>query len=173
MKRYASEERLPAPGQRLDEIARAPVDPTLDRISFILDKAIRVPGTNIRFGLDPIISFLLPAAGDVVSSLVSAYIVLSSVRYGLPKIVIARMVFNVGLDYLTGTIPLIGDLFDFAWKANDKNMKLLNRHAAGAGQSKWSDWAWVLVLLGGLGFMLFGILALIYLAFRSFGSGLL
>jgi hypothetical protein len=124
------------------------IDPGLDRLSYILDQAIRIPGTNIRFGLDPIISLLVPAFGDSVAALMSVYIVFVSVRYGLPKGVIARMVFNIGVDYLIGSVPLIGDLFDFAWKANNKNMTLLHRHARGAGESKWSDWGWLFLLVG-------------------------
>ena len=136
------------------------IDKNLETLSFILDQAIRIPGTNIRFGLDPIISMLAPVAGDAVSALLSVYIVIASVRYGLPKGVIARMVFNVGVDYLIGTVPAAGDLFDFAWKANKKNVELLDRHASGKGESKWSDWAWLFFLLGGFALVIFGLLAL-------------
>lgn len=147
----------------------ASIDPGLDRLSFLLDQAIRIPGTDIRFGLDPIISLLLPAFGDSISAIMSAYIVIASVRYGLPKGVIGRMVFNIGLDFLIGSIPLIGDMFDFAWKANSKNMKLLNRHALGEGRSKWSDWGWLFLLIGFLGLFVAGLLAVLILAVRAAG----
>jgi hypothetical protein len=155
--------------QVIDSDGAVTVDPWLDRLTFILDQAIRVPGTNIRFGLDPIISLLLPAFGDSISTLMSVYIVIVSVRYGLPKGVIARMVFNIGADFLIGTVPLVGDLFDFAWKANKKNLNLLNRHALGEGRSKWSDWGWLFLLIGTLGAVVIGLLAVMIYAIRSTG----
>jgi hypothetical protein len=141
----------------LERTGNAPVDKHLDKLSYYLDDLIRVPGTEIRFGLDPIISFLFPVAGDTIASLMSAYIVLVSIRYGLPKSVITRMVFNVGVDYAIGSLPFVGDIFDFVWKSNDKNMKLLNQHARGEGKSTLGDWLWVLVLL----FALFAFIAVI------------
>jgi hypothetical protein len=137
-----------------------PIDKNLDRLSYILDRSIRIPGTEIRFGLDPIISLLFPFGGDVIGAALSGYIVLVSVRYGLPKGVVTRMVFNVAMDYVLGSIPLIGDLFDFAWKSNDKNMKLLERYARGRSGTFWSDWAWVFILLAILGLVIFGLIAL-------------
>ncbi|HKG21203.1 MAG TPA: DUF4112 domain-containing protein [Blastocatellia bacterium] len=145
-------------------VTREPIDKNLDRLSYILDRSIRVPGTDLRFGVDPIISFLFPFAGDAIGAMLSAYIVLVSVRYGLPKGVIARMVFNVGADFAIGSIPFVGDLFDFAWKSNDKNMRLLEKHARGKGGSFWSDWAWVVILLGIVALSIFGLLALIVYA---------
>jgi hypothetical protein len=129
----------------------APIDTHLERIGTIMDRAIKVPGTNIRIGLDPIIGFFFPVIGDWVGGIVSAYIVMASIRHGLPKSTIAKMVFNVGVDVLLGSIPFVGDAFDFAWKPNEKNLRLLNKYATGKRSSLWSDWAWVLVLLGLLG----------------------
>lgn len=126
----------------------APIDAHLERIGTIMDRAIKVPGTNIRIGLDPIIGFFFPVLGDWVGGIVSAYIVLASIRHGLPKSTIAKMVFNVGVDVLLGTIPFVGDAFDFAWKPNEKNLRLLNKYATGKRNSFWSDWAWVVALLG-------------------------
>ena len=129
----------------------APIDTHLERIGTVMDRAIKIPGTNIRIGLDPIIGFFFPVLGDWVGGIVSAYIVLASIRHGLPKSTIAKMVFNVGVDVLLGTIPFVGDAFDFAWKPNEKNLRLLNKYATGKRSSLWSDWAWVIVLLGLLG----------------------
>jgi hypothetical protein len=160
-------------GRRLKAASGEPVDKHLDRLSYLLDKSLRIPGTDIRFGIDPIISFLFPVAGDLLGGLMSAYIVIVSVRYGLPKIVITRMVFNVALDFIFGSIPLIGDLFDFAWKSNDKNMRLLNRYASGEKRSFWSDWAWVFVLLAILVLIMGGIIALVYAGLRALGIRLI
>jgi hypothetical protein len=156
----------------LERTGNAPVDKHLDRLSYYLDDLIRVPGTNLRFGLDPIISFLFPVAGDTIASLMSAYIVLVSIRYGLPKSVITRMVFNIGADYAIGSIPFVGDIFDFAWKANDKNMKLLNKHAQGEGKSTLGDWVWVLVLLAALMAFIAVIIGVVIYAISSTGVGL-
>ena len=156
----------------LERTGNAPIDKHLDKLSYYLDDLIRVPGTNLRFGLDPIISFLFPVAGDTIASVMSAYIVLVSIRYGLPKSVISRMVFNIGADYAIGSIPVVGDIFDFAWKANDKNMKLLNKHARGEGKSTLGDWLWVLVLLGALAAFIAVIIGVVIYAISSTGIGL-
>ena len=141
-------------------IATVEIDPHLERITDLMDRAFRIPGTNLRIGLDPILGLVLPQVGDVVGAVVSAYVILASLRYGLPKGVIARMVFNLGVDYLMGSIPLIGDLTDFAWKANDKNIALLKRHARGEGRSFWSDWGWAIILLAVLGAIIVGFITL-------------
>jgi hypothetical protein len=127
---------------------RKVVDEGLEKLTYYLDQFFRIPGTKIRFGLDPIIGFLFPVAGDTLSTFMSIYIVLRSIRYGLPKIVIGRMMFNVAIDYLIGSISFVGDLFDFAFKANNKNLKLLERFATGEGRAHWTDWLWVFMLIG-------------------------
>ena len=93
----------------------------------VLDTAIRIPGTGIRLGLDSIIG-LLPAGGDAIGAALSSIIVLTALRQGVPKPVIWRMVGNVVIDTLIGSVPLLGDLFDVAWKANSKNAELLARY---------------------------------------------
>jgi hypothetical protein len=98
----------------------------LQRWAGVLDAAFRIPGTQIRFGLDALIG-LVPGAGDAVAGLFSIAIVLQAARMGLPRVVIARMVLNSLLDLLVGAIPLVGDLFDVAWKANLRNVTLLDR----------------------------------------------
>ena len=152
---------------------RAPVDQHLERITLLMDKAIRIPGTDITFGLDPLIGFFLPVAGDAIGALISAYIVFVSVRYGLPKAVIARMVFNIAADFVAGSIPFIGDVSDFVLKANSQNLRLLNKHASGTRGSFWSDWAWLLILMGGLFLLIVGGVALVYYAFKTTGIGLI
>ncbi|MEK6284444.1 MAG: DUF4112 domain-containing protein [Acidobacteriota bacterium] len=165
--------RLSRTGSALEPLSRPPIDQHLERIALLMDKAIRIPGTDIRFGLDPIIGFFLPVAGDAIGAIVSAYIVFISVRYGLPKIVIARMVFNIAADFVVGSIPFLGDAADFVWKVNTRNLRLLNKHASGERGSFWSDWAWVFVLFGVLFLLVFGGLILIYYAIKSTGMGLI
>ena len=147
-------------------------DAGLEKIAYVLDQMFRVPGTNMRFGLDPIIGFLFPGAGDTVTTLIGVYVLLRSIQYGLPKLVVGRMVFNIAIDYFIGSIPLIGDLFDFAFKSTKKNVSLLNRFAAGKGKADWTDWLWVFILLGAFGAVVVLIILSLWWFLRSEGWSL-
>ena len=92
-------------------------------VAYALDDSIEIPGTNVRVGLDPLLG-LLPVAGDAVSAAFSAYIILESARLGVPYSTLVRMVANVTIDFAVGSVPVIGDLFDAAWKANRRNLEL-------------------------------------------------
>jgi len=93
-----------------------------------LDSAIRIPGTKIVMGLDALLG-LVPVIGDAISGLISSYIIFEARRLGAPRWLIARMAANTTLDTILGSIPLLGDMFDVAYKANLKNVNLLKRHA--------------------------------------------
>jgi uncharacterized protein DUF4112 len=160
-------------GSSAPALSPPPIDKHLERIALLMDRSVRIPGTEIRFGLDPVIGFFFPVAGDAVGAIVSAYIVLVSVRYGLPKIVIARMVFNIAADFVVGSIPFVGDAADFVWKVNTRNLRLLNKFASGERGSLWSDWAWVFALFGVLFVLILGALILIYYALKATGQGLI
>lgn len=122
------------------------VEKSLDDLARYLDGLFRVPGTGWRFGLDALIG-LIPNIGDTLTVLPSFYILLAGVRYGVPKITLLRMAFNIGIDYLVGMIPVAGDAFDFVWKANQQNMNLIRTRAAGRGEGTTSDYVFLLVLL--------------------------
>ena len=107
----------------------------LRRLSKVMDNAIAIPGTKIRFGLDPILG-LLPGGGDTITGGLSAYIVVEAARMGLPPEVLYKMVGNILLDSFAGTIPVLGDLFDVGWKSNVKNIELLEKHLEIADDSK-------------------------------------
>ncbi|SRR5881394_637770 len=94
-----------------------------------LDSAVGVPGTPIRIGLDAVLG-LIPGAGDIAGGVLSGYIVLTAVRAGAPSPVIWRMLANIGVDTLVGSVPVIGDVFDVAYKSNIKNVELLERYSA-------------------------------------------
>jgi hypothetical protein len=96
-------------------------------IARMMDDSFGVPGTKIRFGLDTILG-LVPGLGDVVTSAISLLIVHHAWQSGASKLTIARMLGNVGVDFLIGSVPVAGDLFDFAWKANRRNARLLEAH---------------------------------------------
>lgn len=108
---------------RTDEMAKVR---TLARA---LDSAVRIPGTRITFGLDSIIG-LVPGFGDVAGGLMSGYILLAAARLGVPPSVIVRMILNLGVDTLVGSVPLLGDLFDVGFRANLRNADLIDRHLA-------------------------------------------
>jgi hypothetical protein len=99
----------------------------LEALARLMDGIFTIPGTNIRMGLDGFIG-LVPVAGDVVSGLISSYLIWEAKQLGAPKWLIARMVANMALDSTIGAIPLLGDAFDVAFRANMKNMALLRRH---------------------------------------------
>jgi hypothetical protein len=100
----------------------------LRRWAVLLDSAFRVPGTSIRFGLDPIVG-LVPALGDLATPVFAGLLLLQAIRMRLPRIVQARMVLNALLDMLVGLVPVVGDLADVGFKANLRNLALLERHA--------------------------------------------
>jgi hypothetical protein len=99
----------------------------LQQVAWLLDAAVRIPGTNVRVGLDPMLG-LIPGAGDIAGGVLSALIVVQAARLGAPRSVLARMVMNVGVDSIVGVVPLLGDLFDVGWKSNIRNVDLLARY---------------------------------------------
>ena len=101
----------------------------------------------MRFGLDPIVG-LIPGAGDIVTGFFSAMMLLHAVRLRIPKVIIVRMMANTALDLLTGVVPLLGDLFDAGFKANLRNLALLERHALPGVPPTRSDYIFVSVCLG-------------------------
>jgi hypothetical protein len=131
------------------------IETGLDQLAFYLDGLFRVPGTTWRFGLDGLIG-LIPNVGDTLTTVASFYILFAGVRYGVPKITLLRMAMNIGVDYLFGSIPVIGDAFDFVWKSNQMNMNLIRDRATGRGQGKTSDYVFVFGLFAALIVLLLG-----------------
>ena len=120
-------------------------DETLHKLEILLDEAFPIPGTNIRFGLDGLIG-LVPGIGDVLAGLLSLVIPLAAWFRGLPYVTLVRMAANLGIGVLVGSIPLLGDAFDIAWKANRRNYRLLTRHLGEPKQHTWRDWIFFVVL---------------------------
>ena len=131
-----------------------------------LDTAIRIPGTRIRFGLDSIVG-LVPGAGDLVSALMSGYIVLASARLGVPPWIVMRMILNLGVDTLVGTVPLVGDLFDVGFRANVRNAALLERHVAEPDAVRRSSKLAVMLAVAGVVVLAAGGIALAMLLVRG------
>lgn len=98
-------------------------------VSDLLDEAFRVPGTNFRIGIDPILG-LLPVGGDAASAIISLYIALEGYRMDVPRHVLGRMLANIAIDAFGGAVPVLGSVFDATWKANRKNRELLEKHVS-------------------------------------------
>ena len=144
-------ERLELLNQTPETSRRAvKIDESLDRLSWLMDDLIRIPGINWRFGLDAVVG-LVPGFGDTVTSLVSFYILVSAVRYRVPKVTLLRMGLNIGIDYLVGSLPFVGDLFDAWWKSNQMNVALLSKRAtvsaSEARKGQLSDWLFVALII--------------------------
>ncbi len=121
----------------------------LRQISDLWDRAIAIPGTNLRVGMESLIG-LLPVGGDFVGIILSSYILLQAVQLGLPKTILVRMFFNIALDGVVGSIPIVGDLFDTSWKANTKNVNLLEAHLSSLETSRRADRSFLFFLFSGL-----------------------
>jgi hypothetical protein len=118
----------------------------LRKWSVLLDSAFRVPGTRVTFGLDPILG-LIPGIGDWTSPLFAALVLVHAARLRIPRVVQLRMLINAAIDFGIGIIPVVGDLFDFGWKANVRNLDLLERHARPGTVAGSGDWLFVLLVL--------------------------
>jgi len=157
------------PGQT-DTIIEPPdyVPPSLEgleRLAWLMDRAFKIPGTPIRVGLDAIIG-LLPVGGDVVTGLVqAAIVVIAMTKYRVPKPVAARMALNVLLDIAVGSIPLVGDVFDVAFKANTRNLQLLTGVAQQRMLNKPVATAPSVFYIVGIIAAIFGVLALVLIGF--------
>lgn len=126
----------------------------LDRSAEILDNRFRIPGTNIRFGIDALIG-LFPYVGDVLTFLVSGLLVLTMTRYGISGKLALKMLANIWIDGMFGTVPIIGDVFDLRHRANLKNVRLVKQFIA-EGKHKGSAWGMIFLIL----FLLFLMIAL-------------
>ena len=127
-------------------------DLELDRIRRFarwLDAGIPVPGTGLRIGLDPVIG-LIPGAGDTVGALLGGWILIEAGRRGVPKATLLRMAFNVALDAILGAVPVVGDLFDFVWKSNLRNVDLLAKAAADPVTARRSDRVFTAAVVAGV-----------------------
>ena len=102
----------------------------LRRLAKLLDSAFRVPGVGIRIGIDAVLG-LIPVVGDAASALIGAYLIVEAYRLGVPRWALLRMVANLAVDTAIGAIPFAGDLWDFVFRANDRNMQILARHVGG------------------------------------------
>lgn len=133
----------------------------METLARVMDSQFRIPGTDFRFGLDGIIG-LIPGAGDLSTFAVSGYMLTVMAKNGASGFVLARMVLNILVDVIIGMIPFIGDLFDFVFKANTRNLRLMQQYYRD-GRHRGSAWK---VIVPVLVILFLIILALIYLAWK-------
>jgi len=157
--------RTPRPVMRPTAVQ---VERELEVISQLMDNQFRVPILGWRFGLNAVID-LIPEFGDVATTIVALYILVSAVRYRVPKITLLRMALNITIYFVGGLIPFAGDLFGAWWKPNIRNINLLRRRAiVSAGQARrgrTSDWLFVSIIVAFLLALLFASIALTVLVF--------
>ena len=115
--------------QQLDKLRR------IRKIAKLLDTAIGIPGTKFRIGLDPILG-LIPGGGDLVGAAISAYMIYLATSFGLEKSKINQMIKNIALETTVGFVPIVGDLFDVYFKANIRNLDILEQHLAQTDELK-------------------------------------
>jgi hypothetical protein len=125
---------------------RKALEPIFKWLAYIMDEVVRVPGTQFRFGLDPLLG-LIPGIGDTSSALVSAFALIQAVRIGVPKVLIMRMALNVFVNELIGVVPVVGDAFSFWFKSNARNYEIIKHHRLGTTAPKRSDWFFVIGIL--------------------------
>lgn len=128
----------------------------VESVAHLMDSQFTLPGTRFRFGLDPLLG-LLPVVGNLTSMAVSGALVLTMMRHGASGSLVVRMALNILLDTIIGAIPVLGNLFDFAYKANDRNVRMLRRHYA-EGKYQGSGKGLLAVVLVGM-LLVFGLLA--------------
>jgi len=121
----------------------------LARFAKLLDSGIRIPGTQLRFGLDPLIG-LIPGVGDAAGAVLAGWILIEAIRLGASNATLMRIAGNIALDAGLGAVPFIGDIFDFAWKANVRNVALLERHLRDPARAMRADRSFVAFVIGGI-----------------------
>lgn len=144
------------------------IERELEVFSQLMDNQFRIPVLGWRFGLNAIID-LIPEFGDVITTLIALYVLVSAVRYRVPKVTLLRMGMNIAIYFVVGLVPLAGDLFAIWWKPNIRNINLLRSRAtvsaADAKQGRASDWLFLALIAGGLLALLFGSIALTLFVF--------
>lgn len=129
----------------------------IENVTWLLDSAFRIPYTRFRFGVDPLLSFI-PMAGPLISYFISCLLIIGMIRKRPSGMLAARMIFNVVIDFLISEIPIIGNLFDFALKANSRNFNLMKKHYE-KGELQGSAWPVILGVIVSLFVILIGLIA--------------
>src|SRR5437870_829976 len=149
--------------QRVLRPSSVQIERELEVLTQLMDNQFRIPILDWRFGFNAIID-LIPEFGDIATTIVALYILVSAVRYRVPKITLLRMGVNIGIYFIGGLIPFAGYLFDAWWKPNVRNLNLLRRRATvsaeEARRGRKSDWLFVAFIVGTIVGLLFGLIVL-------------
>jgi hypothetical protein len=162
---YEQIETRPTSHHAVTRPAAVQIEKELEVFSQLMDNRFRVPVLGWRFGLNAIID-LVPQFGDVVTTIIALYLLVSAVRYRVPKITLLRMGLNIAIYFVGGLVPLLGDIFAIWWKPNIRNLNLLRARATvsaeDARNARASDWAFVAVIVGVLVTLLIGSIVLAF-----------
>ncbi len=162
MNSYTPPMSRPIPGEviglsRAERFAAA--ERRIGRVTRVLDELVTVPGTSQKVGLDPVVG-LIPVVGDALAAGVGLWVIGEAARFGIPRIVLGRMIVNLVVDLVIGAIPILGDLYDVAFRSNSRNLALFRRHALDPDASTRGEQAFVF----GLVLLLVGIVWLLVVA---------
>ena len=143
----------------------------LDNLAWLLDNSIKIPGTSWKIGLDGILG-LIPGVGDLAAGGLSTYILYQAVKLKVPKAILARMTLNILLESVLGVIPVFGDLFDFMFKANQRNVDLMRQYVLNpkdtTQQSTLAVVSVIVALFVVMGLMVWGMIALVAAVIHAF-----
>jgi uncharacterized membrane protein len=163
MKAYQDLELSRGPKGAVLKPTTVQIERELEVFSQLMDNQFRIPVLGWRFGFNAIID-LIPGVGDVATSIIALYLLVSAVRYRIPKVALLRMALNIGIYFVGGLVPLVGDIFAIWWKPNIRNMNLLRARATvsadEARSARTSDWVFVAIIIGVLITLLLGSLVL-------------
>ena len=159
------------PGEALPGRRRAPgneniTDEQLDNLAGLLDDIFRVPGTNIRFGLDALLG-IIPGLGDLLTGVASMLMIYAAWERGAPRGTVGRMLANIAIDSAVGSIPIAGDLFDVAWKSNRKNYEILMRSRVESRKQNVKDWAFLILAIAAVTVLVAAPFVLLFLVIRA------
>lgn len=151
---------LAAPESSEPDAQRQAMVAAADLLAAILDTTVRIPGTSLYLGLDPLIG-LIPGIGDVLANLTGTIILGLAARLRVPRIVIARMSLNLLINGVVGAVPIVGDLFSVWFRSNMRNAALLREAATVSARTTHEDWIYVGAIIGGTVVLLLGLVALV------------
>ena len=143
-----------------EDVGRLPLVAAAELLAKVLDTTVKIPGTSLYLGLDPLIG-LIPGIGDVLANLMGTVIMGLAARLGVPSIVMTRMSLNLLINGVVGAIPVLGDLFSVWFQSNMRNAALLRDAATQPARSTGRDWTYVVGLIGGTVILLLGLVALV------------
>ncbi|TKB81378.1 MAG: DUF4112 domain-containing protein [Nitrospira sp.] len=150
----------PSPDSSETDLRRQALVEAAELLAKVLDTTVRIPGTSLYLGLDPLIG-LIPGIGDVLANLIGTVILGMAARLEVPRIVIIRMSLNLLINGVVGAVPILGDLFSVWFRSNSRNADLLRQAATQSARPTHADWIYVVGIIGGTVALLLGLVAFV------------